>query len=159
MSLFFEGSKKSTLGLEIELQILDAHSLDLSPQSKKILSICKQQGLERVHSEMHQSMIEINSEICENVKQCKADLQDKISKLNRIVESQELKLAVTGTHPFQNWHERLISCDERYQNLHGKYQWLIRRMNTYAIHVHIGVPSKERVLALCYEIIPYFPIE
>lgn len=157
MTLVFQGSSKPTLGVEIELQLLDANSLDLSPHSALILSACEKQGLERVNSEIHLSMIEVNSEISENVKQCGDYLQCRLSKLHHIVASEGLKLAVTGTHPFQNWHERLISHDQRYQDLHEKYQWLSRRMNIYGMHVHIGVSSGDRALSICKEMIRYLP--
>jgi carboxylate-amine ligase len=157
MSLIFQGSEAPTLGVEIELQILNADSLDLSPHSPLILSACKKQGLERVNSEIHQSMIEVNSEISKNVKECGEDLQRRIFRLQQIVESEGLKLALTGTHPFQNWSERLISHELRYQHLHDKFQWLIRRMNIYGMHVHIGVPTGDRALSICKEITRYLP--
>lgn len=157
MAFLFQGSSAPTLGVEIELQILNAESLDLSPHAPVILSACRAQRLERVNSEIHQSMVEVNSEISQTVEQCGKDLRCRLLRLQQIVESQGLKLAVTGTHPFQNWPDRLISDGQRFQNLHEKYQWLIRRMNIYGMHVHIGVPSGERALSICKEMVRYLP--
>lgn len=157
MRLDFPGSDQPTIGVEIELQIIDSQTLDLSPQSEKILEICGQQDLERVKAEIHQSMIEIDSEISEDVKQCRKFLTDKILRLNDIVEDLGLHLTITGTHPFQHWAERLISNSDRYQNLHEKFQWLARRMNVYGMHVHIGVSSGDRALAICQSMIQYLP--
>lgn len=156
MSLNFQGSEKPTLGVEIELQIIDPETYDLIPYSEKILEICTQRNL-RVKTEIHQSMIEVNSEISEDVKQCRDCLTSTILQLNDIVENLGLILGTTGTHPFQQWSERLISSSDRYQNLHEKFQWLARRMNVYGVHVHIGVSSGDRALALCHEMIKYLP--
>jgi glutamate---cysteine ligase / carboxylate-amine ligase len=157
MGFCFQGSERPTLGVEIELQIIDPETLDLSARSEEILTLCEQQGINRVKAEIHQSMIEIDSEISKDVKQCRAYLKNTLSRLNDLVESLGLKLSITGTHPFQHWADRLISNSDRYQGLHDKYQWLARRMNVYGMHVHIGVHSGDRALAICQEMIPYLP--
>jgi len=143
--------------VEIELQLLDPETLDLTPQSEKILAECQMEGDQRVKAEIHQSMIEIDSEISSDVKQCRGFLTERLVRLNGIAEKLGLYLAVTGTHPFQRWQERLISNNDRYQNLHEKYQWLIRRMNVYGMHVHVGVESGDRALAICSAMTKYLP--
>ena len=60
MSLDFKGSPDNTIGVEIELQLINPSSFDLTGRSKEILKKCKEQGLEKVKAEIHQSMIEIN---------------------------------------------------------------------------------------------------
>ncbi len=157
VKLLFKGSPKATLGVEIELQIIDVESLDLSPQSEKILANCQKEKLDRITTEIHQSMIEVNSEVSDNIKQCRQFLKNRCLKLNEIVESLGFKLAVTGTHPFQCWTERLFSNHDRYHNLHAKFQWLARRMNIYGTHVHVGVPSGDRALAISQALIQYLP--
>jgi carboxylate-amine ligase len=156
MSLDFQGSEKPTIGVEIELQIIDPETLDLVPHSDKVLELCKEQNL-RVKTEIHQSMIELDSDISEDVKQCRKCLKETMLQLNEIVEGLGFMAGVTGTHPFQQWAERLISNSDRYQNLHEKFQWLARRMNVYGMHVHIGVSSGNRALALCQAMIKYLP--
>ncbi len=158
MNLHFSGSNTPTIGVEIELQILDPDSLDLTPQSEKILQLCQEYGLERVKTEIHQSMLEIDSEICLNVQECKNYLRGRLIRLNEIAEASGLKLGITGTHPFQHWKERLISNQERYLSLHDKFQWLVRRMNVYGVHVHIAMPSGNHALAISRATMRYLPI-
>lgn len=157
MTLNFKGSNTTSLGVEIELQILEPYSLNLFPETEKILEICKKQGLERVKAEVHQSMLEVDSEISLSVKECKEFLTNRLISLNEIIESQGLQLAVTGTHPFQRWGDRLITDDERYHYLHEKFRWLIRRMNVYGMHVHVGVATGELALQLSQAMFQYFP--
>lgn len=157
MELKFIGSSKPTIGVEIELQILDSESLDLTPKSELFLEKCKAQGLHRVKTEIHQSMLEIDSEISVDVKQCREFLKSRIQGLNAMAVELGVKLGVSGTHPFQRWSDRLISNQDRYQKLHQKYQWLVRRMNVYGLHVHIGVPNGEVALSVSNALIRYLP--
>jgi carboxylate-amine ligase len=157
MPLKFHGSSKPTVGVEIELQLLDPETLDLTPQSEKILAQCCAEGEDRVKAEVHQSMIEIDSEISNDFKQCRGFLTDRLIRLNGVAEKLGLQLAITGTHPFQRWQERLISNGDRYQYLHDKYQWVFRRMNVYGMHVHVGVESGDRAIAICCAMTKYLP--
>ena len=157
MTLEFIGSSKPTIGVEIELQILDPETLDLTPKAELLLEKCQSFGLERVKAEIHQSMLEVDSEISDDVKQCREFLGSRIHKLNLIANQSGLQLAFSGTHPFQRWSDRLISHHDRYQNLHQKYQWLVRRMNVYGLHVHIGVKSGEQVLKISNALVRYLP--
>lgn len=157
MPLEFIGSPEPSLGVEIELQILDADTLDLSPQAELLILKSKIAGLERVKSEIHQSMLEIDSEVSRDVKQCYSFLSSRAKKLSDIAKDAGLKLAVAGTHPFQKWTDRLFYPKERYLNLHSKYQWLARRMNVYGLHVHVGVKNGELALAVTNALVRYLP--
>ena len=157
MNFHFRGSDQPTIGVELELQIINPNTLDLTPHAELLLTKCENEGLDRVKSEIHQSMIEIDSEISMNVKQCRAYLEKRIEGLVRIADDVDLALGLAGTHPFQRWPERRISSSERYQFLHQKFQWLTRRMNVYGMHVHVGVPSGEKALAISQAVIRYLP--
>ncbi len=157
MSFLFHSSNKPSIGVEIELQLLDPRTLDLCPVAEKILSACKLQGLSRIKCEIHKSMVEIDSEISQDVKECRRYLSDRLKKLSQIAKSFDIVLGITGTHPFQKWEERLISAGERYEWLHEKYRWLFRRMNVYGLHVHVGIRSGDRALAISKHLAPYLP--
>jgi glutamate---cysteine ligase / carboxylate-amine ligase len=157
MPLEFIGSSKPTIGVEIELQILDPESLDLTPKAELLLEKCQSIGIERVKTEIHQSMLEVDSEISDDVKQCREFLSSRIQQLNLTANELGLQLAVLGTHPFQRWSDRLISTHDRYQNVHQKYQWLARRVNVYGLHVHIGVESGEQALTISNALVRYLP--
>lgn len=157
MPLEFNGSPKPTIGVEIELQILDPESLDLTPKAELLLEKYQSLGFERVKTEIHQSMLEVDSEISEDVKQCRKFLSSRIRQLNLTANDLGLQLAVLGTHPFQRWKERIISNQERYQNVFQKYQWLARRVNVYGLHVHIGIESGEQALKISNALVRFLP--
>lgn len=155
MALKFNSSKKPTIGVEIELQIINPKTFDLVDSADLLLKMFKTD--KRVTPEVHQSTVEINSEISLDVKECRTALTNKLLELTEQAEQMGLTLSMSGTHPFQKWNERLISNSTRYQNLHDKYQWLIRRMDVYGLHVHIGMEDKNKTLLMTKAMIRYLP--
>jgi glutamate---cysteine ligase / carboxylate-amine ligase len=157
MPLPFHGSSHHTIGVEIELQVIDPDTFDLSPQSDLVLKTCKEKGIQRVKAEIHQSMLEIDTEIAHDVKTCHELLKSRLQQLHAVTTDLGLQLAVLGTHPFQLWTDRQISKKDRYQNLYQKFQWLVRRMNVYGLHVHVGLQSAEQALIVSKAMLKYLP--
>ena len=57
-------------------------------------------------------------------------------------------LMCSGTHPFSDWAEQQISPNPRYAQLVEEMQWLARRLQIFGIHVHVGVRSPEKAIAI-----------
>ncbi len=157
MNFIFNGSQSPTLGVEVELQILDPITLDLTPKSELLLENTQTAGLQRIKAEVHQSMLEVDTTICDTVPQCRNCIQSSLTLLNQLAQENDLLIAISGTHPFQRWTDRLISDDTRYHALHKKFQWLIRRMNVYGLHVHVGVKTGDEALAIMNDVVKYLP--
>ena len=157
MAIEFAGSPKPTIGVEIELQIIDPETRDLTTQSVKLLDMCHRRGIERVKAEITQSMIEIDTEISQDVKECRGYLERRIAQLRTVTRDMGVDLAVSGTHPFQRWTERKIFPNERYRYLLDKFQWLAPRLNVYGLHVHVGVRSGASAIAISNAAIRYLP--
>ena len=157
MTWTFKGSHAPTIGVEIELQLIDPVSFHLIPVAQEILRKFVHTQENRITPEIHQSMIEVNSGIARNVKESSLQLKRKIIELNRVADKLGILTSITGTHPFQKWSDCVISQQERYQGIYEKYQWLARRMNVYGTHVHIGVQNEDQVLFLMQRTIRYLP--
>ena len=54
----------------------------------------------------------------------------------------------SGTHPFSDWADQEISPNPRYAQLVEEMQWLARRLQIFGIHVHVGVRSAEKAIAI-----------
>ena len=135
--LEFNGSDSElTLGVELELQVLDADTLLLTPKAAEIIELCDDK---KIIPEFFQSTIEMLSSICQNVHEVGEDLKRSIDKIHVKASQLNLKLASTGTHPVADYRERLVTPSKRYHNLIDRNQWLIRRMAVYGLHVHIGM--------------------
>lgn len=124
MSIEFVGSPKPTIGVEIELQLIDPATRDLTAQSITLLEACRRRGIKRVKAEITQSMVEIDTEISQDVKECRGYLERRIAQLRALSRDIGVGLAVSGTHPFQRWTDREIFPSERYRYLLEKFQWL-----------------------------------
>jgi glutamate---cysteine ligase / carboxylate-amine ligase len=157
MTLEFSGSDGATIGVEVELQIIDPVTMDLTPRAQEVLMLCEQRGISHVKAEIHQSMLEIDTKVSTDVKDCRKCLESTLAGLYTVVEDLGLLLSTSGTHPFQKWPERLIFPNTRYMLLQKKFRWLVKRMNVYGLHVHIGVSDGEKAMALSRAMYRFLP--
>src|SRR6187200_970056 len=98
--LAFRPSSEVTVGVELELQILDRESLDLAPGAVRLLKACEETGLKSVAAELMQTMIEVRTGICRNVQEVRAQLFDPLGKVLNLARSHGFELALGATHPF-----------------------------------------------------------
>ena len=154
--IFFNSSPNPTIGVEVELQILDNRTLELASGAGDILSEFK--GSLHVKEELLDSIIEINTGICNNVDEVVSDLTNYIQKASIIAEAKNYSLASIATHPFSKWKEQSVTQSERYLHFLDRMQWPLRRLLITGLHVHIGVDSGEKAIAISNGLTRYIPI-
>ncbi len=154
--IFFNSSPNPTLGVEVELQILDNATFELASGAADILSEF-QESL-HVKEELLDSIIEINTGICKNVNEVIADLTEYIQKASIVAESNGYFLASIATHPFAKWKEQSVTQSDRYLHFVDKMQWPLRRLLITGIHVHVGVESGEKAIAISNGLTRYIPM-
>lgn len=137
----FQPSKPLTLGVEIELQIIDPATGNLMPRAPELLKAASH--LPQVTPEFYLSTIEINTGICADVQEVGADLKKNIDGLRAVAEPMGLAFSTTGVHPFAKYAEVEISPTTRYLDMIDRNQWMTRRMTVYGLHVHLGMESGE----------------
>lgn len=157
MAITFAHSPRPTIGVEIEFQLIDPVTLDVTPRSIELLELCEARGIERVKAEIAQSMIEIDTEISDDIKECRGHLERRIAQLRGAAKQLGVELCTSGTHPYQRWTNDKIYPSNRYEYLVRKFQWLARRLTVYSVHVHIGIESGEQAVAISNQVIPYLP--
>lgn len=157
MDVEFKSSPKRTLGVEIELQLVDRESFDLSSRAQEVLEITDKHPELFVKHELTQSMLEIETEICSGVQDVDASLRRQMTALLKQTEEIGLELAMAGTHPFQSWWERKVFPTARLRQIFEKFQWLARRMTIFGIHVHVGIESGERAIQIINHLVNYIP--
>lgn len=156
MEINFKPSKPNTLGVEIELQIIDPETKELASGSVQILE--KAAGDSHIKQELFQCMVEINTDVCNNIDEVRKDLNLRIDKLQNIAENCGFELAGAATHPFSLWKDQTPYPDPRYMKLLDNIQYLVRRMLTFGLHVHVGVDSQEKAIYVNNSLISYLPI-
>src|SRR5687768_5920615 len=121
-ALVFAPSEPLTLGVEVEVQLLDSETLNLKPMSPLVLSMHRGDPA-RIKAELFQSMLEINTGICRDAHEVRRDLQESFLEVESVCNRLGLRLASSGTHPFAVYHDRVLYPAERYKELIDRNQW------------------------------------
>ncbi len=156
-SIRFQPSAGPTIGLELELQIVDPETGDLVPGSVRILKACKEEGLSNVTAELMQSMIEVKTGICQNVAEAKKELDPLLRRVRNIAQSLGYQLAFGGTHPFARGLSNTVFPAERYERIQERLAWLTYQRVVFGLHVHVGMPSGDVALGVISSLVSYLP--
>ncbi|HHF7366979.1 TPA: YbdK family carboxylate-amine ligase [Legionella bozemanae] len=142
--ILFNSNGILTLGVEIELQLIDAETYNLCSRAEDVLNAVSH--LEKIKPEFYLSTIEVNTSKCSLVQEVEDDLYATLFELQHVTKKLGILLATTGSHPFSKYADWVISPTARYQDLIDRNQWLTRRMSVYGLHVHLGMSSGEECI-------------
>ncbi len=138
-----------TLGIEDEYQTIDPASRDLrSHIHAEIIEKGRLLLQERVKAEMHQSVVEVGTSVCANIKEAKAELKKLRRDMIRLSRENGLQLASAATHPFADWRVQEVTPDERYKNIVQDLQLVARANLIFGLHVHVGIEDRETAIHL-----------
>ncbi|RMF69650.1 MAG: glutamate--cysteine ligase [Calditrichaeota bacterium] len=155
MRINFNGSPNPTLGVELELQVLDPESKNLVSGAQQIMAAAN--GDSHVKPELIQSTIELNTDVCSNISAVRTDLSERLQGLLQICDELGYELTCAGTHPFSKWAEQDITPKDRYHMLVDRCQWPARRLMIFGLHVHVGVASGEKAIAIFNSLSTFLP--
>jgi carboxylate-amine ligase len=155
--LEFHTSRQTTLGVELELQIIDPETADLVPGALRILDVCEDEGIEGVAAEFLQSMIEVKTGVCRDATEVRETLFPLLGRVHRIARSLGYDLSVGGTHPFHRPATSAIFPNERYRRIQKQHGWMAYQEAIFGLHVHVGVPDGEKAIGLTNLLVPYLP--
>jgi carboxylate-amine ligase len=155
MEIVFNASPQPTLGVEVELQVVDLESMDHVPVAGRIIERLGHPP--NVKHELFASTVEILTGVCTTVGEAREDLQSTLDSLHGIGDAEGWGFISSGTHPFSDWREEGISPNPRYHALVDRIQWPARRLSIYGIHYHVGIDSKEKAIAVMNSLGTYIP--
>src|SRR5437763_549461 len=135
-----------TLGIEEEFAIVDPVTRELRSHIHEILEGGKITLKEQIKPEMHQSVVELGTEICDSIDCARAHVIDLRSRLAELAGRSGLKIASMGTHPLSHWRDQLITEGERYLEILKDMQSLARANLIFGLHVHVGIPNREMAI-------------
>ncbi|WP_333709372.1 YbdK family carboxylate-amine ligase [Tepidimonas ignava] len=154
----FKHSEPLTMGVELELQIVNPYDLDLTPGADDLLALLRCAPFPgSVTPEMTQSMIEIATGVHTRHEELLAQLRAVRDTLVAAADRLNVELAGGGTHPFQRWFEQRIFDKPRFQQLSGLYGYLAKQFTVFGQHVHIGCRSADEALFLLHALNRYVP--
>ncbi len=147
-----------TLGIEEEYQTVDPETRDLrSHIATEMLAQGKLRLEERVKAEMHQSVIEVGTRICQNIQEAQEDLYDLRRNMIRLAEENGLVLVAGATHPFADWRAQEIYPDPRYDQVVEDLQLVARSNLIFGLHVHVGIEDKEAAIRIMNSLRYFLP--
>ena len=136
-----------TIGIEEEYQTIDPETRDLRSHIQvELLEKGKMVLQERVKAEMHQSVVEVGTGICKNIKEAKAEVKDLRRNIIRLARENGLRVASVATHPFSDWRTQEIHPDQRYKDIVEDMQLVARANLIFGLHVHIRTEDRETAI-------------
>lgn len=135
-----------TLGVEEEFQIVDPVTRELKSHIQQIVEDGKMVLAEKVKPEMHQSVVEIGTDICRDVRDARQQVTKLREELAKLAKKNNLRIAAAGTHPFSHWKDQKITAHPRYKDIIDSYQQVARANLIFGLHVHVGVEDRETAL-------------
>jgi carboxylate-amine ligase len=131
-----------TIGIEEEYQIIDPQTRELRSYITEILQE-DDVILREVKPELHQSIVEIGTTVCQTPSEAAAELRRLRGIVLGLAKKKDLRIAAAGTHPFSSWVDQEITPLERYIGVKQDMQDLAQQLLIFGTHVHIGIEDRE----------------
>ena len=132
-----------TIGIEEEYQIIDPQTRELRSYITQMLEGDQTLLLQEIKPELHQSIVEIGTNVCQTPAEARAELVRLRRGVMDLAGKGGLKIAAAGTHPFSSWMDQEITPQERYLGVHKDMQELAKRLLIFGTHVHVAIEDRE----------------
>jgi carboxylate-amine ligase len=161
VAISWNPSRGATIGVEWELQLVDTSTRMLRQDARDVLAalpgLTEEGEHPKIRHELMQSTVEVVTGICSTVSEVKDDLSATISQLERITGRRGTMLACAGTHPVSDWRDAKMAPIQRYAELVEQMQWLVRRIQTFGVHVHVGIRDGSKAIPIVNALAGYLP--
>jgi len=150
-------SHRFTIGVEEEFQIIDPASGELRSHVSQLMAASSPEVGEQIKPELHQSIVEMGTKICNDVGELRTDIYRMRRELVGAADRAGLQVAAAGTHPFSSWIDQVISPGERYKNIVDELQQLARSLLIFGIHVHVAMPDPTTMIDIMNQVRYFLP--
>jgi glutamate---cysteine ligase / carboxylate-amine ligase len=144
-----------TVGIEEELMILDAESLELVNAIERLQEDSPHGDIK---PELMESVLEVSTSPCADLAEADAHLRGLRRQVSDSAERQGLAIGSAGTHPFARWEDQRITPSERYRDLVDELRWVARQELIFGLHVHVGVDDAEKAIHVANGMRVHVPI-
>jgi glutamate---cysteine ligase / carboxylate-amine ligase len=131
------------IGIEEEYQIIDPQTRELKSYITELLEAGKITMREQVKAELHQSIVEVGTKVCNTAAEARAELIRLRKGVMELAGRNGLKIAAAGSHPISSWINQEITPFERYAGVKQDMQILAQQLLIFGTHVHIGIEDPE----------------
>jgi carboxylate-amine ligase len=148
-----------TVGVEEELWIVDAETLQLVPAIQTLVTGAEERTLPgTMKTELHASVVELTTDVSDTAEQALERLSELRRAAREIAEQNGLVVAAAGSYPTSNPSEQEIAPVERYRDFVEYAGPSARRQGVSGLHVHIGMPDAETCFRVMETILPWLPL-
>lgn len=162
MEIPFNASPGASLGVEVELSVIDAETRELANAASVLFETLGAGHPDTIHPkakhELFECTVEIITGVASTVAEARADLDATLAEVRGVARAHDLRLISAGTHPFSHWGSLRISPDPRYTQLVERIQWPARRLAIHGIHYHVGVRSGQKAVAVANSLAYHLPV-
>lgn len=132
-----------SIGIEEEYQIIDPETRELRSYITEFIANGKLVLMEcELKPELHQSMVELGTPVCETIAQAKTALINQRRFICKLARSKGVEIAAASTHPFSKWMDQPVTPFSRYLGVLEEMQLLAQRLLIFGMHVHVGVEDR-----------------
>ena len=156
----FQASAAPTIGVEWELALVDRASRDLSNTAVDLLAAARPRLPDpaRLHQELLRNTVEVVTGVCPTVRAAADDLRGTLEVVLGSTDAagggspgcRHAPLRVAGP-------QQQLSAGHRYEELINRTQWWGRQMLIWGVHVHVGMPDRERVIPVLTSMLNHYP--
>ena len=135
-----------TIGVEEEYFVIDPATRELASHDQKIVHEGQKIIKDKVKAEMHQAVVEVGTDICRDIDEAYKDVATLRGTIAQIAGELGFAMGASGTHPFSNWNNQLITDHVRYHQIVNELQEAARSNLIFGLHVHIGMEHRNIAL-------------
>jgi carboxylate-amine ligase len=145
-----------TLGVEEELQLLNAESYELASRYEEVFGEAEAAD-DRIRPELMQSTVEVATQPVRTVREALDEARELRRRLRDEAEARDCLIAASGTHPFSRWEHQEITDKPRYAELVEALRWTAERQLIFGLHVHVGLESPQQAIAVANALRTWLP--
>jgi glutamate---cysteine ligase / carboxylate-amine ligase len=132
-----------SLGIEEELMILDAETLELV---NAIESLLEAAPAGEIKPELMESVLEVSTDPCMNTAEAGEQLRSLRRQVGQTAAKKNLTIGSAGTHPFAMWEDQRIVARPRYRDLISALRFVARQELIFGMHVHVGIDDADKAM-------------
>ena len=144
-----------TIGIEEELMILDAGSLELI---NAIEAMLEPAPAGEIKPELMESVLEISTAPCQNVTEASEQLRALRRQVTETASAKGMAIGSAGTHPFAMWEDQRIVARPRYRDLISALRFVARQEVIFGMHVHVGIDDPDKAIHVANGMCVHLPV-
>jgi carboxylate-amine ligase len=152
------GGTPYTVGIEEELMICDAETLELAQGIEKILGDVPEEVPGYVKPELMQSVLEVATLPCKDVAEAAGQLRTLRNTVREVAARKGMAIGAAGTHPAALYEDQLIVDRPRYKELAAELGWIAEQELIFGTHIHVGIDSAEKAIYVADGMRGYLPL-